>query len=932
MKRKGLIFAIAMLICVAIMGSPVSVNAKAKQNFANAGYEVTLSQTEPFSVTLSDVANGQYSMRVELTGGSGYDYVFATINDETIDLFNIDAGIYTGVINVQTGDDLTLSTTSTEVLTGMLYLNDLELSSANDYILSNVRISSEKLPIKVVTEAKDYNITVELGTKELAENEEIQVQVGESTTYVTLKKDNNFYGTYNGKITFTQTNQPIYIWVQNTASEQPTANNYIATISLAEIVTYSELPTSAENAAELSSWTPVIYSYTATATDYFTITSNLSEEDSKNYSVFISLKNDPESYEGTTAGANIPMYLEKDNTYYFEVTLAPLGMTMGDAKVWFTVDKWNKPTITLNSPVSVPITEPADAAVIMDLTLDSTTEPVEYSISLTELPDSYYWGGTEVTVYIGVKETTEPTEPIEPIKLILNTDNEFSSTVELSGSRTIYLTAPERAVATLAVSIPEKIIYITTDGKENSITIPAKSTVNRYIQNAEVGFYSIEISSAEVIVSTGLFSELPTIPLGKKMGGFKINFAQENYPISFENTTESDITFTAKIMSEKDVTLTLSGNNNVVVPGNARKAYYFEGLIAGEYEMEFDSAVPATLKIYAEGEKDFVSIIPEEIDEDYYVATFTVTSAQDSSGLVTLIFENESETQVNLTFAVYPTATIRSDTITTINVSGDYAYTAYYFEARSTGTYAIALELPENMDVSVTANFVDVVVYGGVAGVFKVDTAGFVALRFNIYNYSDKTDFKAYISRTNSMKLGEKTTVTVEGTELAATYNLGTLNAGLYTVTVTAPEGAKIAANGVVLGDNNTFEVTNYAQENCIITLFGAGSYEITVALTQSYLVTLGEEFAIDLPEYGYREYYIDLSAGTYNITLDKPGVEIYVNGVTVVGSTATEGSFTVTIDPEETVQTVRVTIVVTNYTSGGAVTIKATVSQAQNN
>lgn len=919
--RSSLIIVLAMACCAlfGIVGFRSATFAKAAPAEVKTVYtesNVVLTQAQPYTLKLTSVPAGQYFLNVNVdenvgTSDEWYFDIYVTEGDVTKYLsynYNEESGkdYYTGVVNVTGEETIQLGTTSQNTLTTTVTLQTLYLGEDNNFDLPGVNISKEELSIDFLATANDYTITVDILNVAQTIDPELVVKFGEkSVTLTRMYEDTNIF---TGVAEGINGNQTMTISAND---------NYTVNIAAEVVPTYEPLPES----AELTAWNAVNYSYKATGTGYYKITAT---SDSADYSVAVTLKTDPTDFEGLNAGPETPLYMEayneeSNNLYYFEVILIPEGAAMGSANVTFSVTEWTAPTIKPDTLYEVPVTLTTDELVDMNIEAAAGT----YNLTLTGIPNDFYVFGDTITANIG-------TEAIS-----LTAEDGYVAEVELTGNTTISLTASQRMVVTLDLEIPEVREYITLD-KATEITLNGGESALYYIhydleENPEesiVGYYNIALSKPGISVYAGYYDQLSIVPMGETEGGFRILY-DDDYPITLTNNSESSIEFTFTVSKAAETVITL-GSSSVSVPAGKLVTYFAENLLAGTYTLEF-SAVTGT--------SDSIVIYETEkyqVEENVYAyryrtititdnkAVITVNEDQDSSGIVMLLFKNNGAVDFTSSVTVRPNNSIQPGEVFTVSAQGAYSYSAYYFYANTAGTYALAAKLPEGMSVSVTANYEDVVYYGGVSGVFTVDAVGYVTLRFNVDNYGTGTSFDIYIDTIyGAMTLGETESIELFEDDFALTYSLGTLKAGRYSVE--GVNGVNVAANGYLLTDG-TFEVTTYEQVS-YITFFGTGaeeSFDATVKLTDSYILTLGKASTITMSGYGYREYYIEkTAAGNYTVTLsgETSGISVRYEGSSIITEGATTGTFTVS----ET--TDYIVLVIDNYGSDSAATFTLTVT-----
>lgn len=689
-------------------------------------YSATVSQAKPATVTLSEKA-GQYILTAVITDVDGepiswdnwefYDLV-ATVNGESVYLnYNLGTHTFTGVIMVGNQDTIELSTFTSSELSLSITLGDLYIGQGNDFTLSNVQIpaNQEGLKINLDNLMGKYKISVDLGVDSLEEEKSITVMAGDNL--VKLSKVNSLYlNTYTGELNFGDGATSLSIFTTSSVA-------LTATISLSEVKEYAELPAS----VNLEMWTAVTYKYTATKTGYFSL--NTSSADS-NAEVAITFKNDAESFEGlNVAENNYPLYMEAGNVYYFELVL--VNSSNGtNATINTTVANWVKPTVMTDIAYHVPATVAGKDKVTMDVVAKAGA----YNLSLMNVPFNWYWDGIIVTANISGEE------------IDLTPANNYAETILLDGNTTISLTVKaaestipenttlENTTLTLYIATPEVRNTIKIN-EATAITVPAADgempgNAIYYIENVNAGFYGITLSENNNVSVDANW--LPAVFKGNTYGGFKITDNGSDIAIEFFNYSKEETKFTATV-SQLSANYDMALGMDEIVINEGTTIYYLEGLIAGSYNLAIDD-LPAGATVYFDGVE--IMLVDGK-------AVLTVSEDQANRGLVTLMFMSKEEEFI--TVDITPANVMSLNEEKTINTEGDYTYAAYYMELEA-GTYTIKFDMPEGMFAYVMVDGEWIAIEEQM-GTFEVKKGGYVALKFDIYNYSTATSLTVEVTK-----------------------------------------------------------------------------------------------------------------------------------------------------------------------------------------
>lgn len=871
---------LALSSCMALsVGAAIGVGAEefvsvkadtAKYFVAAENYTASVTQRQPATVNLTESA-GQYFVKAVITQindkpvpSEHYEFyeLVASVNGESVNLnYNLGTHTFSGVITTGNQSELTLTLLGSEdKLTLDVTLENLYLGEDNDFTLSNVTlpVHGETLDIGIDNLSGDYILLVDLGMVRPADKLTINAN-GKS-----LLENGEYYSAYSGQITLKES-KSIQITTDSTAP-------LTATISLTPVITYDELPAS----VTLNMYETVTYKYTATEeTGYYSL--NVSSTDEK-AEISIFFKNAPEDFEGISVTQNnFPLYMVKDTEYYFDLTLVNATENATNATFATKIEAWKTPTIMAETNTPVPATPVGTENVTVGMNVESGN----YSFTLLDVPFDYYMQGTTVTAYI---------ENMDPV--VLTPSNNYSAELQLSSANSsVYLVTDggNITIVTLSVSKVAEKHYINLN-EAAQISVPAATTEEEVLipgssvyyislkEEESMGFYGVTLAGLNSSDITLNVLGLPAVFKGNKVGGFKVTFGLDEIALEFLNEGSEEATFTAtvnKLEGTYDLTL---GNNSNIQLNQGTTVYYLEGLAMGDYKLELS----ADTAVYVDG-------IALTVNNGS--ATFNVSAAQDDRGFVAVMFESAESKKIDVT--VTPLNVITFNTALSITTVGDYYRTAYYINLKA-GTYAIMLDTPENLYAEVTANNLPCVSYGGKSGLLKVETDGYVVLRFTGYTYGAENTFKAIITDiAGTMVMGAEADITLPVSEFGKVYELTGIIPGPYTITVV--EGVEVYVDGALV-ENASFYVYDVS---CSVMFVNTTKEELTfkTKVTPANLLTLNEN-TVTIEAWTYsKTYFIELTEGEYGIDLTLPegiSIEVTIDNKTVVAYGEISGTFTV--------------------------------------
>lgn len=842
-----------------------------------------ISASNPLSLPLTGVPQGQYYLSVDFSGipsGQYFDVV-ATVGGEAFYLltdFGTTTASSTGVIRTSKADDtILLSVTTATELTVNVYLEDLYIGDSNNYELNGVQLTSTQTAIKLQSlSAGSYTISVDLGAQVLGEGSFIYA----STNTVTEPKElikQGFFETYTGTLTIGEGVTTLYLSTNN-----PIPLNVSIILEKQEEV--KALPT---EAVTLETWMPVTYSYSISAEEagYYKI--NYTSTDTKAV-VETTFKTNATDFEGlTVVGDNYPLYMEANTKYYFTVMLTEA--TANTASVTFDVSGWEAPTIEANQIYYVPVSAAESKIQTLKLNLADNT----YNLTIMDI--SYEQVSQGYVVAANIKANPQ-------VDVTLTPENGYSAEVSLKGATEVSFTTHELTDTVIGITfvIPEVRNELVV-GVDTQVEIPAAegegkySSVVYYLTAPELGdeevfewlgYYDITLSPAsENVEVLSTYSNIPLVNRGSSKGAFLVREEGE-YALVFCNYGSEPVTVTAKATkAEGNYGLNIGAATEVTAE-NGTTVRYLENLVKGAYKFTVTGL----------NDKIAITVDGKALNFENGSATFEVTRQQDSSGIITVVFENSGENvTLNVTVMPQDVLTLGVAKTVTIAVEEYEYYTAYMLNIPKAGKYVMALNLPEGVNVSIITGYNEIVTYGNEAGIFEITSVGYIGLRVYGYGSGNTITFEALVyelNADNTLTLNTPKAISLTENNFATTYAIS-LAAGKYSINT--QEGVDIAVNGLVTTDG-VFEV--FAEnETVYITFINKTATEktlnVTVEQTDSYFLELGVVKNITLPGYGYREYFINLGAGEFTITLDKAGVQVYINGELVVSETSTTGTFT---------------------------------------
>ncbi len=904
----------------AVFASADTANYYAERSnvFSGTG---TLTQTESATFALTGVKAGQYSVTVEITHTEGtsqdWFYLSATGNGEAVFL---NEGTetegnpkYYGVVNVDENGTLTISSTSPNTLSVSVTLENLFMSEGNGYSLGNVLIPTDGMNALDVeirdTTAKTFTVQIDLGDRILTDEETLTAEINDaSAELVAQTADLAIYSATITLPTTVETATSLTIESTIVASE---GESVVGSITLFPLGTATPITDKTATATNVPVWETAIFSYTPSETSYQTVA--ITSTASPLYTS-TTVSTVAGTFSGSpVAGEDYPVYLEANTTYYFEVTLLgtdeqgeDVGYTSADLTI--TLKDWERPTIEVGGSYALPVTTADETPEMFTLTAAEGT----YDLTITEVPFDYYIYGITVTAHITYAAGTPAVQEV-----VLDSDHNYSASVEIAANaESIYFTTSQnsRSVIRVSLTVPEVLHYI-VPGESTDITVPANGSITYFIEAAPSGVYSLNLTKTSSSVSV-MVGDVTIIPAGKTMGGFVVQYAGNDFGITFVNSSDAEVEITAMVAAEaQDTTIQLNEGKTITLAANQRQAFFMYSLAAGDFTLSITPATTTGIALEVDG-------VPVTLTDGE--AIITISEVQDANGLVNFTFENTGDESVTFTVTVTPEHMVNVGEEFEITVAGYYNYVAYYVGGFKANTeYYMVLDLPEGVSATVSQNGEEFVYYGNAIGVFTADSNGYITMRFSIYAYGDFTTVRAYIdeyeaSTEKTMTLNTATNITVE--KYYTTYTLN-LTQGVYYISVLGDVEATI--NGTLVSNSISYYVD--AAEGQVVTvrvtfINFTGTIATATATVVTDVMNVGEEKTVTLAADSSNVYGIDLERGVFTLSLsENENVEVRFDGVVVapengtyrldvtmsgghtltfVNTGASEVSFTATVTP----------------------------------
>ena len=840
-----------------------------EQVFTKEG--VVLTQEQTTEVELTGVPAGQYCIKLTATSELSGEYfdITVTAGGSTIYLSESanEDGIFYGVINVSAGEKIYLNTTSAEGITVNISVETLFMNPGNGYNLAHVIIpaaSTVSVDIQDST-VLSYTVMVDLGNQTLSAGATLSAFINNTTFNLRHDDSVQYTNMYTGTLTLPAQTTTKTLTITSTDTKALTE----VTVTLMELSEIYPIANNTATAHNIGEWETAIFSYEAKKSGYVSVDVTSPTTTVSSVEVATSYALTAGTGFGTAIfDATAPVYLAEGTTYYFESLVTGITPVAGNevtaVDLTITISDWQEPEEITVGSYSMPVTPTREYEMKLNLAAG------DYSITIIDVPFSYYTAETPIVITAHIGEQA----------IQLTRDNNYSAVVTITNENTVYFTTSENThtALTFALNVYEAPHYI-VPGNETTINIPANDSITYFIQNAPAGVYSIRLSEASPSVSV-MVGDVTVVPEDKTTGGFVVRHEGGDFAITFVNSGSEAVEIAATVTPEaRDTTIELDSAKTITLNAATREAYFMYSLAAGTYNLTVSPATNITLMV------DGVAV-----DVSSGTATITISNVQDANGLVNFTFENTGATTARFTVTVEPSSNIVEvgDTFTINAVDYEY-HTTYYAKVTAGHSYALTLDVPEGMSVVVTQNGTDLIFYGGKVGAFTAQADGYVTLRFTCYTYGNETNLTAHFIESAAMPINRATDV---DTTVMSTY-VAYLYPGTYHINLSEGANVKISINSVEI-TSNSFEV--YLYSGVTITFVNAGSEKFSATLVPDNMMTLGAETDITLTAYNSVYYYINLTAGTYQLTV--PGASnllLQIDGVNIAAISENTYVFTVT-------------------------------------
>lgn len=671
----------------------------------NQKAEVEVAMGQPATLTLNDVAAGQYMIVakvIDITGEYFWIDLSASVNGNVTYLSENDyLGAYIGTVTVDSDSTIQLRTYSDASLVVEVWLQPLAIGQFNDYYLNDILISADT-PREIELEgiSGEYYVIAET-YDEMEPDAEIMV----NGTALYVEPDIS----YALSALINLADKPTLI-LETTNTEAISVN-----LSLRKYITGEEmLPTEEYAKFELND--PQTFYYNATGTGYFSL-SYTTDASIAEFSFMV--KTNPNHFTGIAVlGENYPIYMVAGQQYFIMVTLTNAPMDSETEKFTpvdavFAVNEWEKPTLELNAEaVHVPVT--TGEAVEIPLNVGAGT----YDLNLFNIPLDVMFGGYTVWAHFGNNE--------------IALDYGYAQ-IEITDETSIWFTTDYYTDFAAGVTLNElEVIEYIFLNEWTEISVPAGKSRVYYLENVEDGYFNVILegigeASIEVDASTSIY---PVISEGQTFGTFRVDtYGGDPVTIAlyFYNNGAEEANFSAIVEVAENAVIELGEATDIELAGGETKIYYLENLAEGVYNIALENA---------EG----VEVIVNGMMAD---GRFTTNYNGES---VAVRFINKGDE----TAVVTVTVTMVADGVITV---GEYSYLmmdpesnikTYVVDGLDAGTYSIQLS---DYVTGVTVMMGDTVVIeaGATYGTFTVNAGESVTLTF-IYSGADFLYFNVLVA------------------------------------------------------------------------------------------------------------------------------------------------------------------------------------------
>lgn len=596
---------------------------------------------KPATIDVSDITPGTYVLNV-ITEDVNYEMndegeitpvsLYASLDGKSAELtYTPGAGAYTTVITVDSNSSaLTIATSNNNSYVLAIRLVDFVISPDNGYTLGGAVISNNNpASIKLMNvEASDYTVAVDLGETLLPAGATIKAKV-DNGEEVTLTKDDNYYSAYTGTIT---------VGANATTLTISTTSATALTVTVSMV---AQAPLYAmETEQTLGLYRVVNFEYKAPAEGYYKIASKSYDVETKaelNATYDIALKTEIDTFDSTAIhGDNFPVWLEANQTYYFEVMYTGLMpendewvMAPDYVNVTFIVSSWTATTpIMENEYVYVPVTPVGEAT--QEIAIDSSVTAGTYALTLSEVP--WFFGMMGNTIYAHYNNG-------DPIAL--NMSNGYVANINITAdARTIYFTTNSGERLSVGVMLTEPVVVVDDTivlNEAEDITVAAGETAVYFVEKLGGGAYTITLNlpSNALIQVEASTSDDVIIEAGKAVGEFNVILPADaestTVALFFTNMGDEEVSFKAtvtpnNIAQQYDIT-------SVTMMGNTSVSYYVN-LEAGTHYIDLSDTTAIQVMVNGQVVIEYGATFGE----------FTVT--EDSLVMITFMYVGAEEESV----------------------------------------------------------------------------------------------------------------------------------------------------------------------------------------------------------------------------------------------------------------------------------------------
>lgn len=509
---------------------------------------IQFSKQTPAELTLSGVAEGQYTLEVQVTANDSeqtfwFVDVQAQVDDGDIVPLGSNGIVNRGIIYVPAGaTKLTLYTNTViyhydeqgmvesetnVVFTADATITDISIGAGNAYSLSGLTLFPDEKKSEIAFKdfaAGNYKLTLNIDSGELEEDSFIYVAVdGRSTEMTYVHED--WYEGYEATVTVPENAKTLSLYTDNTTAIK-------VSFYFEEVIVYSDLPTTSFNT---TMWETNVYKFTVEADGYYTFAATSSDPKA---SFAIQIMEDPEAYEGIEVpNGQFPVLLTAGEHYiavtylgyeeYVEGEEAPETV---DCKI--TIGNWTAPSLDVNGRV---IYLPLEANKPYTIDLTPADKTGYFTLAIVGVTYEFGMMGGEVTVKIGTNTYT------------LNAEDNYAATFKLDGSETeVTFTSNMTATLGFGISVSEYELKL---GVPENTTIAGYSSAIYYLENLKAGTYTLTIQvpeGANLEVYRDYTEEAtPVIPAGSSSYTFTVEADMEGRTsFYFRNLAETAVTFT----------------------------------------------------------------------------------------------------------------------------------------------------------------------------------------------------------------------------------------------------------------------------------------------------------------------------------------------------------------------------------------------------